>query len=118
MIEIWKRFRFEAAHRLPKTAPTHRCYNLHGHNFTVTLSFAGEVDEDGWLLDFAEIETAWQPIMALVDHKYLNDVPGLENPTSEIISIWIWQKIRPQVPSLVAVEVQENDDSGAIYRGD
>ncbi len=117
MIEIWKRFRFEAAHRLPKTPPEHKCHHLHGHNFVVSMSFKGEVDENGWLIDFSDIEKAWLPIKAVIDHKYLNDVPGLENPTSEVLAIWIWQKMVPAISCLSAVEVQENDNCGAIYRG-
>ena len=117
MIEIWKRFRFEAAHRLPKTPPAHKCHNLHGHTFGVRMSFVGEVNDDGWLVDFAEIEKAWLTIKPIIDHRYLNEVPGLENPTSEVIAIWIWNKMREQVPFLASVEVKENDDCGAVYRG-
>ena len=117
MIEIWKSFGFEAAHRLPKTPPTHKCHNLHGHNFEVRVSFVGEVDENGWLVDFADIEKVWLTIKPVLDHRYLNDVPGLENPTSEVIAIWIWEKMREQLPTLASVEVKETNDCGAIYRG-
>ena len=117
MIEIWKCFRFEAAHRLPKTPPNHKCHNLHGHNFVVRLSFIGEVNDDGWLVDFADIEAVWQTIKPIVDHRYLNDVPGLENPTSEVIAIWLWNQMATQMPCLSSVEVRENDNCGAIYRG-
>jgi len=117
-IVIWKRFRFEAAHRLPKTQPKHKCHNLHGHNFVVVLAFKGQVDADGWLIDFAEITAAWEPLKTLVDHRYLNDVSGLENPTSEVLAAWIWARMIEKIPFLVSVEVKENDDCGAIYSGE
>ncbi len=117
MVKIWIRFRFESAHRLPKTPVHHKCHNLHGHNFVVNMSFVGPVNDDGWLIDFFVIEQAWAPIKAIVDHRYLNDIPGLENPTSEMIAIWIWEKMVDQIPFLASVEVKENDDSGAIYSG-
>ncbi len=117
MIKIWKTFRFEAAHRLPKTPPTHKCHNLHGHNFVVTMSFVGQVNDDGWLVDFAVIEKAWLPIKSMIDHHLLNDVAGLENPTSENIAIWVWNQMVSQIPFLSSVEVQENDNCGAVYCG-
>ena len=117
MIEIWKRFRFEAAHRLPKTPSNHKCHNLHGHTFIVRLSFVGEIDENGWLVDFAEIEAEWLKIKSVIDHRYLNDIPGLENPTSEVIAMWIWERMKGQIAELASVEVKENDDCGAVYRG-
>jgi 6-pyruvoyltetrahydropterin/6-carboxytetrahydropterin synthase len=117
MIEIWKRYRFEAAHRLPKTPGNHKCHNLHGHNFTVILSLIGPVNDDGWLVDFGDITAAWNTVKAVIDHRYLNDIPGLENPTSEVLAAWIWDRMVALVPGLAAVQVQENDDCGAIYRG-
>jgi len=117
MIEIWKRYRFEAAHRLPKTQPTHKCHNLHGHNFVVSMSFVGEVNSDGWLVDFGDITVASNTIKTVVDHRHLNDIPGLENPTSEVLATWIWDRMMVLIPCLSSVQVQENDDCGAVYRG-
>ena len=117
MITIWKRFEFAAAHRLPMTSTTHKCHNLHGHNFVVVLSYAGTINSDGWVRDFADITTAWNTVKALVDHQYLNSIPGLENPTSEVLAAWIWARMASLVPGLVAGEVQENATCGAIYRG-
>ena len=117
MIEIWKEFVFQSAHRLPKTAPTHKCHSLHGHNFKAIMSFKGPVDENGWLIDYAEISKAWDQIKAVVDHKYLNEISGLENPTSENIAMWLWDRMIAQIPFLVSVELRENDTCGAIYRG-
>ncbi len=117
MMEISKRYRFEAAHRLPKTPPDHKCHNLHGHNFTVTLSVVGTVNGEGWVMDYGTITTAWNTVKAVVDHRYLNDIPGLENPTSEVLAAWIWDRMVALIPGLASVTVQENDDCGAIYRG-
>lgn len=117
MIEIKKSFRFEAAHWLPKTAVNHKCHRLHGHNFVVIMSFVGHVGDDGMLMDFAVITEAWNTIKAMVDHRLLNEIEGLENPTSEVLAVWIWRRIVALIPSLAAVEVKENDDSGAVFRG-
>ena len=117
MIEIKKRYRFEAAHWLPKTPEGHKCHRLHGHNFVVEMSFIGQVGDDGMLMDFAVITEAWNTIKALVDHRLLNDIEGLGNPTSEVLAVWIWHRMVALIPSLAAVEVKENDDCGSIYRG-
>ena len=118
MITIYKRFRFSAAHRLPMTHVNHKCHALHGHNFVVNLTFKGPIAADGFLIDFGDVSKAWAPIDAVLDHKYLNDIPGLENPTSEVIAMWVWERMVAKIPCLVAVEVKETDDSGAIYEGD
>ena len=118
-MEIYKEFHFEAAHRLPNVPEGHKCARLHGHSFHVRLSVRGAAPEpSGWVMDFGEIKTAFKPIYDQLDHYYLNDIPGLENPTSENLARWIWQRLQPALPALSAVEIRETCTSGCIYRGD
>jgi 6-pyruvoyltetrahydropterin/6-carboxytetrahydropterin synthase len=118
-VEIFKEFTFEAAHRLPNVPAGHKCGRLHGHSYRVAIHVRGEVGEQsGWILDFAEIAEAYRPVGALLDHHYLNELEGLENPTSENLSRWIWRKLRPNLPQLSQVVVRETCTSGCIYRGE
>ena len=118
MTEIYKDFRFEAAHRLPSVPAGHRCARLHGHSFRCRVSVRGEVVEpQGWVTDFAELKSAFAPLMELIDHSYLNEVPGLENPTAETIARWIYERLQPRLPGLYSVEIAETCTSGCIYRG-
>jgi len=117
-MEIYKEFTFEAAHRLPNVPEGHKCARLHGHSFMVRLFVAGGVGaESGWVMDFAEISEAFKPVWSLLDHHYLNEVPGLENPTSEVIAQWIWEKLAPALPQLSCVEIKETCTSGCRYLG-
>jgi 6-pyruvoyltetrahydropterin/6-carboxytetrahydropterin synthase len=117
--EIFKEFTFEAAHRLPHVPEGHKCGRLHGHSFRVALHVAGRVEpESGWLMDFAELKERFEPLYGRLDHQYLNEIEGLENPTSENIARWIWDRLKPVVPQLSLVVVQETCTSGAIYRGE
>lgn len=116
--EIYKQFAFEAAHRLPHVPAGHKCARLHGHSFRVKIHITDELDPKlGWVMDFADIKTAFQPLYEQLDHHYLNDIPGLENPTSEHLARWIWERLQPGLPKLSAVEIQETCTSGCIYRG-
>ena len=118
-MEIYKEFSIEAAHRLPHVPANHKCSRLHGHSFQVAIHVAGPLNEQtGWVMDFADIKTAFKPIWEQLDHHYLNDIPGLENPTSENLARWIWQKLQPSLPLLSQVSVKETCTSGCIYRGD
>ncbi len=118
-MEIYKEFTFEAAHRLPNVPVEHKCSRLHGHSFAVRIFVAGEVGADtGWVMDFSDISAAFKPIRKQLDHYYLNDIEGLENPTSENIARWIWQRLQSSLPQLSAVEIRETCTSGCIYRGD
>jgi 6-pyruvoyltetrahydropterin/6-carboxytetrahydropterin synthase len=118
-MEIFKEFMFEAAHDLPNTPEGHKCQRLHGHSFRVRLAVEGDVDPDtGWVMDFAEIKAAFKPIWDRLDHHYLNDIKGLENPTSEVIAKWIWTKLKPALPLLSEVELWETCTAGCTYRGD
>ena len=118
-MDIYKEFHFEAAHQLPNVPPGHKCARLHGHSFHVRLSVQGDAPEPaGWVMDFAELKASFKPFLEQLDHHYLNDIPGLDNPTSENVARWIWKKLQPLVPLLSQVEVRETCTSGCIYRGD
>lgn len=117
-MEIYKEFSFEAAHRLPNVPEGHKCARLHGHSFHVRIYVSGPVGEhSGWVMDYADLKRAFEPIHKQLDHYYLNDIPGLENPTSENLCRWIWAKLKPDLPSLSQVEVRETCTSGCIYAG-
>lgn len=119
MLELFKEFTFEAAHRLPFVPQGHKCGRLHGHSFTVALYITGEVDPHfGWIKDFAEIKEVFKPIYEQLDHHYLNDISGLENPTSENLAIWIWQQLKPLLPELSKISIKETCTSGCVYQGD
>lgn len=118
-MDIYKDFHFEAAHRLPNVPDGHKCARLHGHSFQVRITVSGDAPEPaGWVMDFADLKNAFRPLLDRLDHYYLNDIPGLENPTSENLCRWIWQRLSPSLTSLSAVEVRETCTSGCIYRGE
>jgi len=95
-VDIFKIFQIEAAHRLPHVPATHKCARLHGHSFRIEVHVRGEPDPQlGWVVDFADVKQAFAPIFEQLDHRYLNDVPGLENPTSESLAQWIWNALKP-----------------------
>lgn len=116
--EITKSFGFEAAHLLPSVPPDHKCARLHGHSFRVELTVTGPVGpESGWVMDFAELADRWAPLHDLLDHRYLNDIEGLPNPTSERLAVWIWERLIADLPALASVRVHETCTSTATYRG-
>ena len=118
-MRIYKEFSFEAAHRLPNVAEGHKCARLHGHSFHVRVSVDGPVGEDsGWVMDFADLKAAFRPLHEQLDHRYLNEIAGLENPTSENIARWVWQRLNDSLPGLAEVEVRETCTSGCVYRGE
>lgn len=115
---LFKDFSFEAAHRLPNVPEGHKCARLHGHSFQVRVTVAGPVGAtSGWVMDFADLKAACAPVIDALDHRYLNEIPGLENPTSEVVAIWLWDRIVPAVAGLSSIEVRETCTSGCIYRG-
>lgn len=118
-MEIFREFTFEAAHRLPRVPEGHKCARLHGHSYTVTVLVEAPVDpEAGWVMDFGDIKQAFKPIDAQLDHYYLNDIEGLENPTSENLARWIWDRMTAELPALSAITVRETCTSGCTYRGE
>src|SRR5215216_367580 len=115
---VFKEFTFEAAHRLPNVQLDHKCGRLHGHSFRVEVHVCGAVEEKvGWVMDFADIKAAFEPLYKQLDHHYLNEVEGLSNPTSENIARWIWMHLLPTLPALCKVVVRETCNAGCIYEG-
>jgi 6-pyruvoyltetrahydropterin/6-carboxytetrahydropterin synthase len=118
-VELIKIFSFEAAHRLPRLPESHKCYRVHGHSFRIEVAIAGEVDPElGWLIDYAEMTEAFEPLRARLDHAYLNEIPGLENATSENLARWVWDELSPRLPMLASITVHETCAARCIYRGD
>jgi 6-pyruvoyltetrahydropterin/6-carboxytetrahydropterin synthase len=117
--EIFKEFTFEAAHRLPNVAADHKCARLHGHSYQVAVHILGPVgDMTGWVRDFAELSGAMRPLLDRLDHYYLNDIEGLDNPTSEVLARWIWERLVSALPELSQVVVRETCTSGCVSRGE
>ncbi len=118
-MDIFKAFTLESAHRLPNLPADHKCSRIHGHSFRVELHVSGAVDARlGWVLDFADIKAAFQPLFEQLDHRYLNEVAGLENPTSENLAKWIWRRVKPGLPLLSKVVVHETCTCGCVYTGE
>ncbi|GAA2737967.1 6-carboxytetrahydropterin synthase QueD [Actinocorallia aurantiaca] len=118
MIEIFREFTFEAAHRLPNVPDGHKCARLHGHSYRLEVHVRGEVDESmGWLMDFADVKAAVKPVIDRLDHYYLNEISGLENPTSEVLAKWVWGRLTDVLP-LSKIVVRETCTSGCVYRGE
>ncbi len=119
MMELRKSFQFEAAHRLPHVPAGHKCARLHGHSFVVELAVRGPLDPHfGWVMDYADIKAVFRPLHDRLDHHYLNEIPGLENPTSEHVARWIWQELKPRLPLLTEVVVAETCTARCVYRGE
>jgi 6-pyruvoyltetrahydropterin/6-carboxytetrahydropterin synthase len=118
-VRLVQEFRFEAAHRLPRVPPGHKCAALHGHSYRIDVAVSGPVGEErGWLIDFQQIHDAWMPLFAQLDHHYLNDIPGLENPTSEILAAWLWERLTRSLPGLLErITVFETQDARCEYEG-
>ena len=117
-MEIFKEFSIEAAHWLPNVPEGHKCRRLHGHSFRIEIHAAGDLHPQlGWVMDFADLKTAFQPMEDQLDHRCLNEIAGLENPTSENLARWIWQRLKPEMPLLSKVVVRETCTSGCVYTG-
>lgn len=118
-MDIFKTFSIEAAHRLPHLPPEHKCRRLHGHSFRIEVHVTGPLQEkEGWVQDFAELSAAFHPLHQQLDHRYLNEVAGLENPTSEHLARWVWARLKTQLPGLSKIVVHETCTAGCIYTGD
>ena len=117
-MEIFSHFELQCARRLPGLPETHPCSRLHGHSFRIEVHVSGPLDPAlGWVVDFADIQRAWQDIHTALDHRYLNDIEGLANPTSEHLAIWLWGRLKASLPGLSKVVVMETATSGCIYTG-
>ncbi len=113
MMRIFQQFFFEAARKLPNLPPSHPCASIHGHSFILVLHLEGELHgEYGWVMDFADLKKACAPELKILDHKFLNEIKGLENPTTENIARWLWQRLTKKLPQLVEIELKESRDSG------
>lgn len=111
-------FTLEAAHALPNLPADHKCRRVHGHTFKIEVIVEGEVDpRSGWLMDYAELERKFAPVHQALDHRLLNEVAGLENPSSENLAAWIWNRLKPDLPPLVEIVVHETDHARCSYRG-
>jgi len=118
LVRLTKQFHFEAAHDLPTFPPDHKCRRLHGHSFRFDVVVEGEVDPArGYLIDFGEIKTATAPIVARLDHYYLNEIDGLSNPTAENLAKWLWDQLKPALPLLAVIKVYETCTSECKYCG-
>jgi len=117
-IELVKEFRFEAAHWLPNVPAGHKCRRMHGHSFRGEVAVRGEVDPvTGWVIDFADLKRAVDPIVKRLDHYLLNEIEGLENPTSEILAIWFWKRLVDVVPGMYRVTIEETCTTRCHYFG-
>ncbi len=118
VVELVKDFRFEAAHFLPNVPEGHKCRRIHGHSFRGEVAVRGAIDPKlGWVIDFADLKKAVDPLVAELDHYLLNDIAGLGNPTSELLAIWIWKRLSPLVPNLHRVTIEETCTSRCHYYG-
>ena len=115
---VFKEFTFDAAHFLPNVPETHKCRNMHGHTYRIRIYVEGPLDPHlGWVMDFADLKKAWKRIEPQLDHKVLNDIEGLSNPTAEHIAIWAWEQLKPVLPLLSRIELYETPSSGVMYNG-
>lgn len=117
--QLQREYRFEAAHQLPRVPPEHQCRRIHGHSYRVSVTIEGQIDPDmGWLMDFAEIDAHITPVIRQLDHRLLNELEGLENPTCEILAVWMWSRIKPGLGLLTELAVSETPSSRCVYRGE
>ena len=118
-MEIFKQFSFDAAHRLPHVPEGHKCARLHGHTYHVSVYVQGTPDKtSGWIMDFADIKVAFKPILDQLDHYYLNEIEGLDNPTAENLAHWVWHRLKPSLPNLSKLVIKETCTAGCVYQGD
>lgn len=117
-VNIYKEFTFEAAHKLPNVPDGHKCGRLHGHSYRIRIHLSGDIDPKlGWFIDFSDVKEIFSPILKQLDHNYLNDIDGLENPTAEVIAIWVWNKLKSNLPTLSGIELMETCTCGVLYEG-
>ena len=117
-MDVFRVFQIEAAHRLPNVPEGHKCARMHGHSFRIEVHVSGSIGEDtGWVMDFADLRRAFQPLFDQLDHHCLNDIEGLENPTSENLAKWIWDRLHASLAGLSKIVVQETCNAGCVYSG-
>ena len=118
-MDVCRTFTIEAARSLPNLPENHPCKNIHGHSFKITITVNGPIDtHTGFVIDFGDINSAFEQLRKQIDHAYLNDINGLENPSSEYLCIWIWKNLISSLPGLSQIEIRETDSTGCIYKGD
>lgn len=118
-IELSRKYRFAAAHRLPKAPEGHKCRRLHGHSYEVEIAVRGSVNlEEGWLMDYGDIDREVRPVISELDHRTLNDIAGLENATSELLCLWLWRRLDPLLAGLHRISVAETCTSACHYYGE
>lgn len=118
-MDLFRIYHLQCARRLPGLPDSHPCSRLHGHSFQIKLTLRGDLDPQlGWVMDFDAIDSVWQRIHAQLDHRYLNDIAGLGNPSSENLAVWLWQALQQDLPQLHAIAVMEGHDKGCIYYGE
>lgn len=117
-MQIFKQFTFDSAHFLPNVPDGHKCKEIHGHTYRLTVFIEGPLDKDlNWVMDFSDLKRAIGPVIDSIDHKLMNNISGLENPTCEQMAIWLWNKIKPKIPLLKKIELNETPTSGVVYEG-
>lgn len=115
---IYKSFTFDSAHYLPEVPKGHKCGNMHGHTYSLKVFVSGEIDPvTCWFMDFEDLKKTINPVIERLDHQVLNEIEGLENPTTENVVVWIWNQIYTRLPELVKLELSETPGSGVIYEG-
>ena len=118
-VELCRTYHFAAAHHLPRAPEGHKCRRLHGHSYRIEVAVRGAVDpKTGWLMDYGEIDRRVRPVIAELDHRTLNDIPGLENATSEILCGWLWERLREDLGHLYRISVAETCAAACHYYGD
>ena len=118
-MNVFKTFTIEAARSLPNLPDGHPCKNIHGHSFKITITVTGNVDnKTGFVMDFGDIDETFNPLLSKLDHSYLNNIEGLENPSSENVCQWIWERLAPSLPGLSQIDIKETDSTGCIYKGE
>jgi 6-pyruvoyltetrahydropterin/6-carboxytetrahydropterin synthase len=117
--QLVRDYAFEAAHFLPNVPEAHKCRRMHGHSYHLSVVIEGELDDRlGWVMDFGDLDERVMPLVRRLDHYVLNEIEGLENPTSEILAVWLWRALKPQLSMLVELQISETASSRCVYRGE
>ena len=119
-MQVFRQFRFHAARHLPNLEDSHICKKIHGHTFNLTVYIKGNINnQTGFIIDFFDIDKiVTKNIIKSIDHKLLNDIADLENPTSEILCKWIWDKLKTKISGLNKIILSEDHGTGIIYSGE